>query len=166
VHINLQTGEAEAAVKQVLEGSADISIAARPDRLSRRIDFKTVTMTPLVFISGKDLVYDSLAAAPFILPAHGLSRKRLEQWFDMKNISPPIYAEVSGNEAIIAMASLGLGIGVVPGLVLEQSTLKQEVKTLALSPGLTPYEVGYCRLHRKTRKAVVEAFWNMIPART
>lgn len=163
VQIFLKTGEAEAAVRQVLDGSTDISIAARPDSLSRRIDFKTVTATPLVFIAGKDFNYGSADTAPFILPAHGLSRKRLEQWFDVKKISPPIYAEVSGNEAIIAMASLGFGIGVVPGLVLDQSFLKNEIKILPLAPELKGYEVGYCCLHRKNPKAAVRAFWEMIP---
>lgn len=164
VHIYLQTGEAETAVRQVLDGSADISIAARPDRLPSRIDFKTVTTTPLVFIAGNDFMYDSPDTTSFILPAHGLSRKRLEQWFEAKHISPPVYAEVSGNEAIIAMVSLGLGIGVVPGLVLDQSSLKNDIKILPLEPELKEYEVGYCRLHRKNRKAAVRAFWSMIPA--
>ncbi|MGD9162424.1 MAG: HTH-type transcriptional activator IlvY [Desulfobacteraceae bacterium] len=163
VQIYIQTGEAEAAVRQVMDGSADISIAARPDSLSRRIDFKTVTMTPLVFIAGKDFKYESADTAPFILPAHGPSRKRIEQWFDKKKISPPIYAEVSGNEAIIAMASLGFGVGVVPGLVLDQSSLKKDIKILPLAPELKGYEVGYCCPHRKNRKAAVNAFWNMIP---
>jgi LysR family positive regulator for ilvC len=162
VQIYLQTGEAETAIKQVLDGSADISIAARPDRLSPRIDFKTVTKTPLVFIAGQEFHDEAVAAAPFILPAHGLSRTRLEQWFALKRISPQIYTEVSGNEAIIAMASLGLGIGIVPRLVLDQSPLKNELKILCLTPELKEYEVGYCRLHKKKQKAAVKAFWQMI----
>jgi LysR family positive regulator for ilvC len=163
VQIHLQTGEAEIAVKQVLEGSADIAIAARPDRLPERIDFKAVTTTPLVFIAGHEFQCEDIAAATFILPAHGLSRKRLEQWFEIKKITPKVYAEVSGNEAIIAMVSLGLGIGTVPRLVLEQSSLKHDIKILPLTPQLAEYEVGYCRLHRKSQKPAVKAFWQMIP---
>jgi len=162
VKIYLQTGEAETAVKQVLDGSADIAIAARPDRLSGRIDFKTVTTTPLVFIAGVEFEYKTVDDTPFIIPAHGLSRTRLDRWFDIRKISPPIYAEVSGNEAIIAMASLGLGIGTVPRLVLEQSSLKNDIKILPLTPELKEYEVGYCRLHKKIQKTAVKAFWQMI----
>ena len=47
-----------------------------------------------------------------------------------------IYADVSGNEAIIAMVSLGCGIGIVPGLVLEQSPIKNEVQIFEIKPGL------------------------------
>jgi LysR family positive regulator for ilvC len=181
VRINLQTGEAETAVKQVAEGNVDIAIAARPDTVSPRIEFKSVTATPLVFIAGvefrpgadfgfesdggADFALESVGGSPFILPAHGLSRKRADEWFALKKTAPRIYAEVSGNEAIIAMASLGLGIGIVPLLVLDQSPLKDDVKILPLEPELRGYDVGYCRLRRKNHKTAVEAFWNMIGPR-
>ena len=162
VQIFLNTGEAETAIKQVLKGDADIAIAARPDTLSKRIDFKVVMKTPLVFISGKDFIFQSVKDSPFIIPAHGLSRVRLDQWFKKQNISPLVYAEVSGNEAIIAMVSLGFGIGVVPQLVLDQSSLKKEIKILPLVPELKEYEVGYCRLRKKKYNTPVKVFWEMI----
>ncbi len=176
VRIHLQTGEAETAVKQVMAGNADIAIAARPDTVSPRIEFKTVATTPLVFIAGVDfrpgadfgfesdggVDVGSGGGSPFILPAHGLSRKRADEWFALKKTAPRIYAEVSGNEAIIAMASLGVGIGLVPLLVLEQSPLKNDVKILPLEPELKGYDVGYCRLRKKNHKTAVEAFWRLI----
>jgi len=162
VQIHLQTGEAETAVKQVTDGNADIAIAARPDNISPRLEFKTVTTTPLVCIAGIDVAFASVDDSPLILPAHGLSRKRANAWFAQNKTVPQIYAEVSGNEAIIAMASLGLGIGIVPLLVLEQSPLKNDVKILPLEPELKGYEVGYCRLRKKHHKTAVDAFWRMI----
>lgn len=162
VQIILQTGVAESALEKVCHGEADIAIAPRPDILSEKIEFKTVTTTPLVFIADKNTTCTSFAEIPFILPAHGLSRERVDLWCRKKNIRPRIYAEVSGNEAIIAMVSLGCGIGVVPGLVLDQSALKQDITLLPVDPPLKDYEVGYCRLRKKQYKKAVEVFWNMI----
>lgn len=162
VHLILHTGEAETAIKQVLNGDADIAIAPRPDILSEKIEFKTVTTTPLVFIAGKDFSHTLFPDTPFILPAHGLSRERVDQWCKQKNIHPVIYAEVSGNEAIITMVSLGFGIGVVPCIVLDQSALKNDVVIVPLQPQLKEYEVGYCRLRKKQYKQSVNVFWEMI----
>ncbi|MBN2441532.1 MAG: HTH-type transcriptional activator IlvY [Spirochaetales bacterium] len=162
VHIMIHTGEAENAMKQISAGNADIAIAARPDALPEKIDFKSVIKTPLVFISAKNFEHGSIEDSPFILPAHGLSRERADRWFVSKNIIPGIYAEISGNEAIIAMVSLGFGIGIVPQLVLDQSSLKDEISILQFTPPLKEYEVGYCRLHKKHYTEAATAFWEMV----
>ena len=76
-------------MKQISSGSADIGIAARPDVLSEKMEFKTVTKTPLVFISDKNFEHITLEDSPFILPAHGLSRERVDRWFTLKKNNPP-----------------------------------------------------------------------------
>jgi LysR family positive regulator for ilvC len=162
VQIKLHTGEAEIAIKKVMNGDAEIAIAPRPEILPDRIDFKPVITTPLVFITGRELDTGDVLHTPFILPAHGLSRERVDEWCKKKKFYPGVYAEVSGNEAIITMVSLGFGIGVVPLIVLDQSALKDEITILPLEPGLKEYEVGYCRLRKKQHTHAVKVFWDMI----
>ncbi|RJX28067.1 MAG: HTH-type transcriptional activator IlvY, partial [Desulfurivibrio sp.] len=60
----------------------------------------------------------------------GLGRRRLDKWFQERGITPNIYAQVAGNEAIITMVGLGCGIGVVPQLVLDKSPMLDQVITL------------------------------------
>ena len=73
-----------------------------------------------------------------------------------------MYSQVAGNEAIIAMVSMGCGVGIVPRLVLEKSPLHDQVKVLDVSPGLAPFSVGACVLARNIRNPVVHAFWQII----
>ena len=73
-----------------------------------------------------------------------------------------IYADVSGNEAIIAMVSLGCGIGVVPELVLDQSPLKDSVQVLEIRPELKPYQVGFCLNKSRSLPLPVQTFRDII----
>lgn len=97
-----------------------------------------------------------------IVSEKGLARERLNQWFRKQNISPNVYAQVSGNEAIVSMVSLGFGIGLVPKIVMENSPLKNNVKVFSHQPELEPYEVGVCVLERRLKSPIVEAFWSQI----
>lgn len=83
-------------------------------------------ITPLVFIAPANIDPASdprhageldLAVAQLVVPRSGLSRERLQRWLKSNRVQPNIISEVSGNEALIAMVSLGCGIGVVPQLV-------------------------------------------------
>ena len=55
-----------------------------------------------------------------MLPAHGLARAYADDWLDRRAITPNLYAEIEGHEAILALVALGCGVGVVPQLVLEK----------------------------------------------
>ncbi|EKD34667.1 MAG: hypothetical protein ACD_75C02242G0001 [uncultured bacterium] len=126
--------------------------------------------TPLLFIlpkfSPEIIAYRSgeidWERTPVILPSEGLSRTRGEKWFADKGIHPYIYSQVSGNEAIIAMVSMGCGVGIVPRLVLEKSSLKSEVDILDISPQLKPFTVGACTIAKNRRNPVVQSFWNIV----
>ncbi|VFS46311.1 DNA-binding transcriptional regulator IlvY [Budvicia aquatica] len=62
------------------------------------------------------------ANIPFILPEHGPTRRRIDQWFRRYHISnPQIYATVAGHEAIVSMVALGCGIALIPSVVLDNS---------------------------------------------
>ena len=169
VHINLQTGDAARALTKLLNNEADITIAALPEKLPSQLEFMKTIETPLVFISPLDfkdtVVYSSKnidwQQTPIVMAKHGLSRERIDRWFSEKNIHPRVYAQVAGNEAIIAMVSLGCGVGVVPQLVLEKSPLKDKVKILEKAPELTPFTIGVCTVKKNMEKPKIKAFWGI-----
>ena len=97
---------------------------------------------------------------PMILSEEGLARTRIERWLRRHGIRPKIYAQVSGNEAIVSMVSLGFGIGVVPQIVLDNSPLASRIRTYDIEPPLTPYDIGLFALEKRLKEPLVNAFWN------
>ncbi len=171
IEIKLHTGDPALAISRIQAGEEDIAIAAKPDKLPRSLRFKSFTSSPLVFIAPKDdrallktckNESEILSHIPMIIPEHGLARERLNTWFRKKNISPNLYAQVSGNEAIVSMVSLGFGIGLVPKIVADNSPLIKKVKLFRLQPQLKTYEVGVCVLERRIKSPIVEAFWQQL----
>ena len=96
---------------------------------------------------------------PIIVSEQGLARKRSDQWFRNKGISPNIYAEVAGNEAIVSMVALGLGVGLVPAAVIDHSPMGEKVRLLEVKPALRPFDVGLCVLKRRLDEPRIRAFW-------
>ena len=170
VMIRIRTGDAARALHKLQTREVDIAIAALPDHQPDGLDFIELVQTPLLFIRPKSFP-EILAAreggidwekTPVILPSEGLSRTRGEKWFADKGLSPYIYSQVAGNEAIIAMVSMGCGVGIVPRLVLEKSSLREEVEILDVSPRLKPFTVGACTIARNRRNPVVQSFWRTV----
>lgn len=173
IEIKLRTGDQADAITHVQQGSDDIAIAARPDRLPGKLQFLTLQYSPLVFI------YPGLPCAvegviqqcaegdtpipweqiPFILSERGLARTRMDQWFRRQGIKPLIYAQASGHEAIVSMVGLGFGVGVVPELVIANSPLRDRVQVLDVQPPLTPFAVGLCASGQRLENPLVRAFW-------
>jgi LysR family transcriptional regulator, positive regulator for ilvC len=169
VHINLQTGDAALALTKLQNREADITVAALPDTLPQRVEFLKILETPLVFIvpsafpetvhyQGETIDW---LKTPVITADFGLSRERTDRWFREKGIVPNVYAQVAGNEAIIAMVALGCGVGVVPGLVLEKSPLKEQIDTLTVNPELKSFSIGICTMRKNMRLPQVDAFWEI-----
>ena len=169
VHINLQTGDAALALTKLQNREADITVAALPDTLPERVEFLKILETPLVFIVPvafpetvryKNSTID-WQRTPVITADFGLSRERSDRWFQEKGVNPNIYAQVAGNEAIIAMVALGCGVGVVPELVLEKSPLKEQIDILTVSPELQSFSIGICTVKKNMRLSQVAAFWEI-----
>lgn len=169
VHINLQTGDAAQALTKLQNRDVDITVAALPDNLPPQVEFLKILETPLVFIvpsafpeaicyHEKEIDWKQ---TPIIMANFGLSRDRTDRWFREKDIIPHIYAQVAGNEAIIAMVALGCGVGVVPGLVLEKSPLKEQIDIVAVDPELESFSIGICTMSKSMRLPRVEAFWEI-----
>ncbi len=134
------------------------------DKKTRKRDsLKSLSLADNIHLNREELSREiDWQKTPIIIADHGLSRDRFDRWLANQNVSPTIYSQVAGNEAIIAMVSLGCGVGVVPELVLEKSPLKSEVITLKVSPELTPFSIGVCALKKNMGNPRIEAFWSML----
>lgn len=173
IEIKLHTGDPEHAIGRVLAGEELISIAARPNTLPRGIAFKPITTSPLLFIApieqgdGNAQVKiptspEDWGSVPMIVSESGISRDRIDAWFRNRGVSPRIYAQVAGNEAIVSMVSLGLGIGVVPKIVLDNSPQVDSVQVLSVEPELEPYNIGLFALQKNLKNTLVTAFWSLV----
>jgi LysR family positive regulator for ilvC len=147
-----------------------LAIAALPERLPKKLRVQTLAQSPLVFIapafpcavsellSGEgDWPWEQL---PLILSERGLARQRVDAWCRAGGIKPNIYAQVSGHEAIVSMVGLGLGVGVVPDLVLANSPERGMIRTLDVQPALAPFSVGLCVAEQRLENPLVKAFWD------
>ncbi len=170
VHLKLQTGVAADAVRTVSDGDADLAVIARPDSLAAGLRFHELTRTPLVFVApqGEWAYADALAQKPvpwpeipMILPDRGLMRTRVLRWFREQHITPRVYAEVAGNEAILALVSLRCGVGIVPRLVIDQSPVASSVRALEVEPPLEAYSVGICARNGNLKSPAVGALWEL-----
>ena len=172
VEIRLQTGDPQHAIERVVTLEEEVAIAARPDTLPPGVIFEQIEVSPLVFIGptdGVDALADlppSDAAAwadiPMILATSGIARDRVDAWFRDLGVAPKIYAQVAGNEAIVSMVSLGLGVGVVPQIVLDNSPPATRVQVLDVAPALEPYDLGLFTLKRHLQNPLVAAFWSLV----
>lgn len=173
IEIKLHTGDPARAVDRVMAGEEDITIGARPDPIPRGVAFRPILRSPLLFIAPAEppdladaLAGPARAAAwrevPMILSEEGLARQRIDQWFKNLGIRPRIYAQVSGNEAIVSMVSLGFGVGVAPRIVLDNSPLAARTRVLDVRPALEPYEVGLFALEKRLNDPLIEAFWSQL----
>jgi LysR family positive regulator for ilvC len=174
IHIRLETGYAADALEMLAEGRVDVTVAALPDRVPAPLIARVLLYTPLVFaapvspcevqrqVARRTLPWSEL---PIVLPAAGLARASADRWFRRKRITPRIYSEVAGSEAILSLVSLGCGVGIVPRIVMDKSPLRAEVRALDVEPEIGEFRVGVCTQRRKLQSPLVRAFWDSMEAR-
>lgn len=172
IQIKLHTGDPADAIQRVTNSLEDIAIAAKPEHLPNTLSFKQFDTSPLCFVSAaEDNTFEELFRThgekawpmiPMIVSERGLARERFNRWVEQKKFTPNIYSEVSGNEAIVSMVSLGCGVGLLPQIVLDNSPLKSSVKKFSIQPDIQPYEVGACVQSRRLKNPLVSALWQLI----
>lgn len=174
IEMKLHTGDPAPALSRVIEKHEDIAIAAKPHTVPSSLAFKRIAISPLVFIAPNDgLAAKNLritgdpkkiewSSIPMILSEEGLARTRADQWFKQKSIKPNIYAQVSGNEAIVSMVSLGFGVGIVPKIVVDNSPLANKIDILDIQPELDAFDVGLFTLKKSLSNPIVNALWQQI----
>ena len=171
VHMKLLTGDSDSAIQKVLSEDSDFSVAALPDKTPEKLLFKKITDMHLKFVAPaipwqyeaqiqeNNIPWDEI---PIIVTERGMARKRIDSWFKNSKKKPNIYAQVSGNESILAMVSMGFGIGIVPELILRKNFINRNVQVLDINPELMPYSVGICVQKKRMTNPVVRAFWDKI----
>jgi LysR family positive regulator for ilvC len=174
ITIKLETGYAADALEMLDQGRVDVTVAALPRAVPRALVSRVLLHTPLVFVAPtaaceverlcatRPLPWHAL---PVVLPSGGLAREAADRWFKRHRAEPPVYGEVPGSEAILALVSLGCGVGVVPRLVLDKSPLRSNVRVLPVGQGqddLGEFRVGVATERRKLTSPVVRAFWDVI----
>ena len=151
IHLEIETGDPAGAVNAVKEGRAELAVAAIPESGLSGMDALPIRRTPLVFAASIGSLYekvsgspqDIVSSVPLILPKTGLARERFDTWIQSRNVKPLIAAETEGNEAIMALVQLGIGIGLIPHIVLTNGPYDKGFTCLAAGNALGYYEVGF-----------------------
>ncbi len=151
IQLNIQTGDPAAAVDAVKEGRAELAVAALPEAKLDQFDCISIRQSPLVFAAANPGPYvevfgspqDIVSSVPLILPRTGLARSRFDFWVKSRNVTPVIAAETEGNEAVMALAALGLGIGLVPKIVLDYGPYKEGFICHNAGNALGYYDIGF-----------------------
>ncbi|NKI19379.1 HTH-type transcriptional activator IlvY [Spongiibacter sp. KMU-166] len=173
IDLKLHTGDQADAVERIAEGGEDVGITGKPMQLPSRMDYLPLMRTPLhllvpnipcavteqIAAAGGDFDVALLNRLPFIMPEHGTARSLIQQWCRSQQVRPHIYAQVSGHEAIVSTVGLGLGVGVVPQLVLDTSFLRERVRVVPLLPELPVMDIGVVVLRQSLANPLIKAFW-------
>ena len=179
IKLSVQTGDPAAAIQAVRDGSAALAVAAIPEDSLSYLETIKCLRTPLVYAASKNGPFtslsgspqDILSSTPLVLPKTGLARERFDRWTKSRNVHPIIAAETEGNEAILAIASLGLGIGLVPQIVLESGPYENAFVIHSAGNTMGYYDVGFIRRaeiygtksSRRIQKAVGDVLSSIFP---
>jgi LysR family positive regulator for ilvC len=161
VDIKLDTGDHTLAIERIMNRQADVALAIHIPDFPDHLYFAKLDTVPLVLIVPKNMNIDTWQemqwqSANIIMPAKGPSRRIVQQWFSEQNIRPHVYAQVSGNEAIVSMVALGLGVGFVPSIVLENSVVQNKVKVFDVD-SIEAYQLGLCYLKERASEPLIAA---------
>ena len=174
VEIMMHTGDQADGIARVLSGRDDVAVTIRPDTLPPRLSFLPLQESPLVLCApAADCAVRKLiapvdtcsanfdwSAVPFIVPERGITKELVDTWFRDLGINPQIYAKAAGHEAIVAMAGLGLGIGIAPEIVIGASGMSERVTRVPVRYPLPDLKIGLCSLNHRLESPLVKSLWN------
>ena len=165
VDIKLVTGDPALSINKVLEGQADVAISIQTPQMHHDIKFKAIDTVPLVLIVPKSLGITRLKQIKWsqhqiIMPESGPSKRIVHHWFAEHSIRPKVYASVGGNEAIVSMVALGFGIGIVPTIVLNSSSLLNQVTAITIDD-IESYQIGLCCLKANQHEPKIHAMFDL-----
>jgi LysR family positive regulator for ilvC len=170
LHLQISTSDATRCLQRLRDDEVDVAVLPVPETPDPNLKVSPLTHTELSFIApANDKALQRRAknggagwdGLPMVLPRHGLERERIDAWLSQRSLRPEIYAEVDGNEAILAMVSLGCGVGVVPELVREGSPLKRSVVRVNVPNPPRGFDVALCAKQRALERRAVSAFWSL-----
>jgi len=177
--LSVETGDPAGADDAARSGRVELAVAAIPDGGFSDLDSYAVKRSPLVLVaslggpwgrldlerseSGSPepvLAVDApererklsraLSRAPLLLPKAGLARERFDRWSRARGQRPRIAAETGGNEALLAFCRLGLGLALVPRIVVESGPFADGLAIYDGAPAFGDYDIGYVMRPTKT----------------
>lgn len=162
VDITLVTGDPALAIDRVRQQQCDISIAIHTPDFPAEVAFSALDNVPLVLIAPKEWRLTQLTQIDWrrhqvVMPEHGPTRRLVYHWFAEHGIRPSVYASVGGNEAIVSMVALECGVGFVPQVVLDHSTISASVSRIPVAD-IEPYALGLCCLKARRQEPLLDAF--------
>lgn len=146
LRLSVETGDPADAEAVLRDGRVDLALAALPEGGFSGMENFSVRKTPLVFVGVRGLVtgpQPDWTSVPLILPRRGLARDRFDRWARHRDLRVHVAAETAGNEAILALARLGQGLGLVPRIVLDNSPFAEGLQVWVPEPGLGDYDIGF-----------------------
>lgn len=173
IHLQLSTSDAVRCMEALESDEVDLAVVPEPDRPAADLRFVRLAHTDLAFIapaSDKELARRARLGGnhwnglPVILPRRGLERQRVDAWLEQQGAVPDVYAEVDGNEAILALVALGCGVGVVPELVRRDSPLRGRIDQVDVKRPPHGYHVSLCAKSRTLSRNTAAVLWDLAPA--
>ncbi len=173
IHLQLSTSDAARCMQALENDEVDLAVVPEPDRPAAELRFVRLARTELSFIaptSDAELARRAkLGGAawnglPVILPRRGLERQRIDAWLERQGARPDVYAEVDGNEAILALVALGCGVGIVPELVRKDSPLRGRIEQVQVKRPPRGYHVSLCTKDRTLSRRTASVLWELAPA--
>lgn len=169
VHLRLETGYAAEALSALAEGRVDVSVAALDEQTRSSVVSHLLVTSPLVPVTSTTAghrlprrVGPEWSQVPWVLPAEGLARVLVDQWFRRLRVRPHVAAEAAGHEAVLALVTLGCGIGVVPHLVVEKAPASADLEQLDVEPALPTFDIAVCTLPGNFSRRPVAALWQTL----
>ncbi len=173
IHLQLSTSDAARCMQALENEEVDLAVVPEPDRPTAELRFVRLAYTELAFVApGSDPELARRAklgggqwnGLPVILPRRGLDRQRVDAWLQQHGVRPDVYAEVDGNEAILALVALGCGVGVVPELVRKDSPFRGRIAEVGVKRPPRGYHVSLCAKTRTLSRRTASALWGLAPA--
>jgi LysR family positive regulator for ilvC len=173
IHLQLSTSDAARCMQGLENDEVDLAVVPEPDRAPSELRYVRLAHTDLSFIApSSDAALARRAqlggnhwnGLPVILPRRGLDRERIDTWLEEQSAEPEVYAEVDGNEAILAMVALGCGVGIVPELVRKDSPLRGRIELVEVRRPPRGYYVSLCAKSRTLSRRTAAALWELAPA--
>jgi LysR family positive regulator for ilvC len=171
--LQLSTSDAARCMQSLENDEVDLAVVPEPDRPDSDLRFVRLAHTELSFIaptSDDELAQRAKLGGSHwkglrvVLPRRGLERERFDAWLEPQAARPEIYAEVDGNEAILAMVALGCGVGIVPELVRKDSPLRSRIQRVEVRRPPRGYHVSLCAKSRTLVRSTAAALWELAPA--
>ncbi|WP_137168546.1 HTH-type transcriptional activator IlvY [Salinimonas lutimaris] len=161
VDIRLITGDPALANDNVKQQKCDVSIAINTPDFPTDLSFSRIDYVPLTLIAPRDWRITQLSQLdwrkhPVVMPEIGPTRRIVYHWFAEHGIRPNIYASVGGNEAIVSMVAFECGVGFVPTVVLDHSSMASQVTRIVVED-IESYELGLCCLQSRRHEPLINA---------